>query len=78
MTPALRASARHWLIGLALATGGVVFVRLVAPACADHRLRAVVALSGEIIALTGLFVIMLGIRRRIRLQSAAVQPGTGS
>ncbi len=78
MTPALRASARHWLTGLALATGGVVTVRLIAPGCPDLRQRAAFALSGELIALAGLFVIMLGIRRRIRLQNEAAQPSTES
>lgn len=75
MTPALRASARHWLAGLALATVGVVVNRLAAPALADLHHRAVLAVTGELIALAGLGVIMLGIRRRIRLATAVLAAG---
>ena len=65
MSPVFRASARHWLAGLALAAAGVALARLVAPGFAD-RARAAVALSGELLALAGLFVIAHGIRRRLR------------
>jgi hypothetical protein len=67
MTPALRASARHWLAGLALAISGVVVNRLLAPVFAGAQLRAAFALAGELAALTGLVIIMFGVRRRLRL-----------
>lgn len=74
MSPVFHASARYWLAGLALAALGVVLARLVAPAF-ETRTRAGLALVGELAALAGLFVIVLGIRRRVRLASeAAVNP----
>ena len=72
MSPAFNASARHWLAGIALAAVGVVVARLLAPAF-DVRLRAALALLGELTALAGLYVIVLGIRRRLRLASAAAE-----
>lgn len=69
MSPAFHASARHWLAGLALAVLGVVIARLVAPGFAP-RPRATLALVGEVVALAGLLVIALGIRRRLRLAAA--------
>lgn len=74
MTTALRASARHWLAGLALAFAGVSVNRLLAPAFAPGHARAAFALVGELAALTGLVVIMFGIRRRIRLAERALSP----
>lgn len=71
MSPAFHASARHWLAGLVLAAAGVAIARLIAPAFAD-RARAALALAGELVALAGLLVIALGIRRRIRRASATV------
>lgn len=71
MTPTLRASARHWLAGLALAATGVAVNRLLAPGFASHQIRAACAVTGELVALTGLLVIMLGVRRRIRLAEQA-------
>lgn len=66
MTPALKASARHWLAGIAIAFTGVALSRLVASGLDDPRARAAVALCGQFIALGGLLVIILGIRRRLR------------
>jgi hypothetical protein len=70
MSPVFHASARHWLAGLALAVAGVVVARVIAPTF-DARPRAALALLGELTALAGLYVIVLGIRRRLRLASAA-------
>lgn len=67
MTPALRTSARYWIAGLALAAAGVMVNRLLAPGFASQQIRAAGALAGELVALTGLLVIMLGVRRRIRI-----------
>lgn len=71
MSPAIRASARYWLTGLILAAVGVALARLVAPGFAE-RPRSLIALAGEVVALSGLFVIALGIRRRLR--RAAAEP----
>ena len=77
MTPALRASARHWLYGIILAALGVMINRQLAPAFTD-KTRSALALAGELIALAGLAVIMLGIRRRIQLAEAARPSGDTS
>lgn len=75
MNPAFHASARHWLAGLVLAAAGVVLARVVAPLPEfPARTRAAVALVGQLVALAGLFVIVLGIRRRLRLAAAAAGP----
>ena len=67
MTPALRASARYWLTGLALACVGVAVNRLLAPAFPPGSpYRSLSALTGQLVALAGLLVIMLGIRARVR------------
>ena len=63
-SPAFRVNARPWLAGLALAVAGVVLTRLVAPDF-SARPRAALALAGELLALAGLLVIALGIRRRL-------------
>jgi hypothetical protein len=65
MTPALKASARHWIVGTALAFAGVTVARLVAPGL-EGRSRAGVALFGQLVALGGLLIIILGIRRRLQ------------
>lgn len=78
MTTAFRASARHWLAGLALATLGVAVNRLLAPAFPAGQLRAAIALSGELVALAGLAVIALGIRRRLKLAEQSLQTDSPS
>lgn len=65
MSPAIKASARHWVFGIALAFAGVAITRVVAPGF-ETASRAVFALTGQLIALGGLYVILLGIRRRLR------------
>jgi uncharacterized membrane protein YidH (DUF202 family) len=72
MSPAFHASARYWVSGIALAAAGVVIARLVAPAF-EARPHAALALFGELTALAGLYVIVLGIRHRLRLDSAATE-----
>ena len=66
MTSSLRFSARYWFTGIALAAVGVSTNRLLAPLF-DTRPRAVVAVVGELVAITGLGVIVFGINRRLRL-----------
>ncbi len=65
MSPAIKASARHWLAGIAIAGVGVAVSRLIAPGF-DAPGRAATALAGQLIALSGLLIILLGIRRRLR------------
>ena len=77
MSSVFHASARHWLAGLALAATGVVVARLLAPAF-EAGPRAALALLGELTALAGLYVIVLGIRRRLRLASAASENASAS
>lgn len=69
MTPALKASARHWIAGTVLAFAGVAVARLVAPGF-EGRTRALLALTGQLVALGGLWVIVLGIRRRLQRAGA--------
>jgi hypothetical protein len=64
-TPA-RLSARHRLIGLALAVAGVALNRHAAPACPEAW-RDVAALAGQLV------VVARGVRLRI-LNSAATSP----
>lgn len=65
MISAFRATSRSWLLGLALAALGVLIARVVAPGL-DSRAGAACALTGQLLALAGLLVIALGIRRRLR------------
>lgn len=76
MSPVFHASARHWLIGTALAFGGVAINRLAAPVFTG-RTAAGVALLGELLGLAGLWIIAAGIRKRLRVaEAAAAQAGT--
>lgn len=65
-SPVFKAAARHWLAGIAICALGAGIARLLAPALIDQaRLRTLITLFGELVALAGLFVIVLGIRRRL-------------
>jgi hypothetical protein len=77
MTPSLRSSARYWLTGIALAAVGVSANRLLAPRF-DARPQAVVAVAGELTALAGLGVIVLGINRRLRRADQFTDGSTAS
>lgn len=59
------ANARPWIAGIAVASGGVVLARAVAPSFAGP-LRLVLTVGGQLLALGGLFIICLGVRRRIK------------
>ncbi len=77
MTPAIKASARHWVFGTMIALAGVAINRVLATGLED-RAHAVLAAAGQLIALGGLFVILLGIRRRLRLANADAPPPVSS
>jgi hypothetical protein len=73
MSPEFKAAARHWIFGVIIACLGVAVSRLLAPGY-EGRMRAGVALTGQLVALGGLLVILLGIRRRVRRASADDSP----
>ena len=60
---------RYWSIGLLVALAGVTSARWIAPMYAGH-LRLVLTLGGQLVAISGLFIICLGVRRRIQQASA--------
>lgn len=62
------ANARFWISGIAIALAGVVVARAVAP-LADGTDRIVLTVGGQLLALGGLFLICLGVRRRIKSAS---------
>ncbi|HWL15864.1 MAG TPA: hypothetical protein VNR00_09675 [Opitutus sp.] len=64
MSP-LRNRARWWIAGVSTALSGVALVRLVAPQF-DGSVRLLVAAGGQLLALGGLFIICLGVSRRIK------------
>ena len=72
MTPEIKASGRHWLLGVTLAFTGVALARLVAPGFEASSARALFAVTGQLTALGGLWVILLGIRRRLRRDRKSV------
>jgi hypothetical protein len=69
MTPAIKASARHWIAGIVVAFAGVAVSRLVASGYSG-RAHAAIALTGQLVALCGLLIILLGIRGRLRRADA--------
>lgn len=73
MSSAIKASARHWLFGIILAAIGVTLSRVVAPEFDAHT-KALLATAGQLIALSGLFVILLGIRKRLHRANADAPP----
>ena len=63
---AIAASARSWVAGTLVAFAGVALARFVAPSLSGTE-RLGTTLTGQLLALGGLFIICLGVRRRIRL-----------
>jgi len=63
-TPPARISA-SWIAGTLIACAGVVVARWVAPQFIDPA-RAWFAVGGQLLGVGGLFVIALGVRRRLR------------
>lgn len=59
------ANLRPWIAGVLTAFTGVALARVVGPSL-DGSLRIYTTVGGQLLALTGLFIICLGIRRRIR------------
>lgn len=62
------ANARYWIAGSVAAFAGVALTRLVAPSL-EGNLKIYTAVGGQLLALAGLFIICLGVRRRIKQAS---------
>ena len=59
------ANLRFWIAGSTLAFLGVALARIVAPSL-DGRNQICVTIGGQLLAICGLFIICLGVRRRIQ------------
>lgn len=59
-------NSRYWLAGVAVAFGGVVLARWVAPACRPASFRLACTVGGQLLAFAGLLIICIGVSRRIR------------
>lgn len=64
------ANLRYWASGFVIAGVGVVAARWIAPRL-EGNLRIGFTLGGELIAILGLFIIAIGVRRRVAVASAA-------
>lgn len=60
-----RLTRMHWLLGVMMALAGVVLARSVGPALSQPS-KAWVTVSGQVLAVTGLLVIAVGVRNRVR------------
>lgn len=65
MIRSLAQSARYWVAGTLVAFAGVAATRLLAPAFGQPQ-RACIAAAGEVIAIAGLGILILGVNRRLR------------
>ncbi|ACB76591.1 hypothetical protein [Opitutus terrae] len=59
------ANLRPWIAGVLTAFLGVALARVVAPSF-EGNLRIYTTVAGQLLALTGLLILCLGIRRRIK------------
>ena len=59
-----RNNLRYWIAGVSAAAVGVTLARMVAPSLGGH-FRLWLTVGGQFLALGGLLIICLGIRRRI-------------
>lgn len=59
------ANLRFWLAGSAVATLGVMLARVVGPSL-DGRVKIYVTAGGQLLAVGGLLILCLGVRRRIK------------
>ena len=57
-------SAAYWITGTLVAFSGVLLARWVAPHFVDAA-RSVLAAAGQLAGVAGLFIIALGVRRRV-------------
>jgi len=61
----VRANAPYWIAGTLTAFLGVALARVIGPSLAGG-VRASTVVGGQLLALVGLFIICLGVRRRIK------------
>ena len=71
----LRANWRLWLLGLVVALAGVVIARVTAPH-ATGKTQTILVSLGRLISFAGLFVIALGIKRRVQTTDEDNAPKT--
>lgn len=69
----ITSNLRYWSTGALVALCGVTCARVIAPT-STGQLRVVLTLGGQLVALSGLFIICLGVRRRIKQATAAQTP----
>ncbi len=60
---------RYWSTGVLVALCGVVCARVIAPTSTGN-VRIALTLGGQLVAFSGLFILCLGVRRRLK-QAAA-------
>lgn len=60
----------YWAIGTSLAFLGVALARVIGPALAEDAARRYTAASGHLLVGLGLFIICIGINRRLRAANA--------
>lgn len=56
---------RFWTVGVGLAVAGVILARLISGETSG-AVRVGLTVAGQLLALTGLFVICVGVSRRLR------------
>lgn len=71
------ANVRYWIAGTLVALAGVALARLLAPLF-DGIVRPSVTVVGQLLALFGLFIICLGVRRRIQQTADPQEPASPS
>lgn len=59
------ANARFWIAGSAVAFLGVLLARVVSPSF-DGKTKIYLTVGGQLLAILGLFILCLGVRRRIK------------
>jgi len=71
MKPFARFANRYWIGGIMMALAGVTLARFVAPFM-EKQPRFYATAAGQLLALGGLWVIALGVRRRFNMPSGEV------
>lgn len=61
----LRTSRGYWTLGILAAAAGIILTRVIAPQFAP-KTAAIAKVSGQVIAIAGLVIIAVGIKRRRR------------
>jgi len=56
----------YWIAGVLTALAGVAVARIVAPALHSSQVSICMTIVGQLVAISGLFIVMLGTRKRYR------------